>query len=62
MKIITYVDMAFAGMVLAVIAFGLLFFGRPQLLLVPIRLILHPSELLQRVRVVTWRAARRTPL
>jgi hypothetical protein len=62
MKIISYVDMAFAGMVLAVIAFGLLFFGRPQLLLVPIRLILHPSELLQRVRVVTWRAARRTPL
>ena len=36
MKIISYVDMAFAGMVLAVIAFGLLFFGRPQLFLVPV--------------------------
>jgi hypothetical protein len=62
MKIISYVDMAFAGTVLAVIGFGLLFIGRPQLLLVPVRLILHPSQLVQRVRVVTWRTARRTPL
>jgi len=62
MKIISYVDMAFAGIVLAAIGFGLLFLGRPQLLLVPVRLILHPSQLVQRIRVVTWRTARRTPL
>jgi hypothetical protein len=61
MKIITYVDMAFAGMVLAAIGFGLLFIGRPQLLLVPVHLIRHPSQLVQLVRLVEWRALRRTP-
>jgi hypothetical protein len=60
MKIITYVDMAFAGIVLAVIGFGLLFAGRPQLLLVPVRLIRHPSQLVQLVRAAEWRALRRT--
>ena len=34
MKVITYFDMAFAGTTLAVIGFGLLFAGRPRLLLV----------------------------
>jgi hypothetical protein len=62
MKIVTYIDMAFAGTVVAAIAFGLLFIGRPQLLLVPVRLVRHPSQLIQRVRAVTWRTVRRTPL
>jgi hypothetical protein len=61
MKIITYVDMAFAGIVLAAIGFGLLFAGRPQLLLTPVRLIRHPSQLVQLVRALEWRALRRTP-
>ena len=61
MKIVTYIDMAFAGIVVAVIAFGLLFIGRPQLLLVPVRLILHPSQLVELVRPMAWRTGRRTP-
>jgi hypothetical protein len=60
MKVITYVDMAFAGILLAVIGFGLLFTGRPQLLLVPIRLIRHPSQLVQLVRANDWRLLRMT--
>jgi len=47
--------------VLAAIGFGLLFIGRPQLIIVPVRLIRHPSQLVQLVRAVDWRSMRGTP-
>ncbi len=61
MKVVTYLDMVFAGLLLAAIGFGLLFIGRPQLILVPVRLVRHPSQLVQLVRTADWRAARWTP-
>jgi hypothetical protein len=61
MKIVTYLDMAVAAVVLMAIGFGLLFIGRPQLIIVPVRLIRHPSQLLRLVREVDWRSMRWTP-
>jgi hypothetical protein len=43
------------------VGFGLLFIGRPQLIIVPARLIRHPSQLLRLVREVDWRSMRWTP-